>query len=293
MTDQAAGRTAPRSFETDTHQSFLVFRDFFYLKVAIALSFVSVVAYAWHSPLVTPNGGTWVGYTLGTIGALLILWLTWFGYRKRSYASGAGRLEAWLSAHVYLGLSLIIVATLHTGFSFGLNIHTLAYTLMMLVIASGAFGVFAYVRYPTIMTQNRRGTTLAQLLSRIAALDGEAKQLAMALPDDISAAVTRAITETRIGGSAWRQLSGRDPSCATTAALAKVRQSVERLPDDMTAGGRELLVVLSRKAELLGRTRRDLRYKALMDIWLYFHVPLTFGLLAALVGHVIAVFYYF
>ena len=29
-----------------------------------------------------------------------------------------------------------------------------------------------------------------------------------------------------------------------------------------------------------------------MDIWLYFHVPLTFALLAALVTHIVSVFIY-
>ena len=36
----------------------------------------------------------------------------------------------------------------------------------------------------------------------------------------------------------------------------------------------------------------DIRYKAIMDIWLYFHVPLTFALLAALVTHIVSVFIY-
>jgi hypothetical protein len=37
------------------------------------------------------NGGSWYGYTLGTIGALLILWLTMLGMRKRAMTRGAGR----------------------------------------------------------------------------------------------------------------------------------------------------------------------------------------------------------
>jgi len=38
--------------------------------------------------------------------------------------------------------------------------------------------------------------------------------------------------------------------------------------------------------------RRDVQLKAMLEIWLYFHVPLSFALLAALAGHVISVFYY-
>ena len=32
--------------------------------------------------------------------------------------------------------------------------------------------------------------------------------------------------------------------------------------------------------------------KAIMEIWLYFHVPLSIALLAALIGHIISVFFY-
>ena len=73
------------------------------------------MAYAWHQPAVKPYGGTWLGYTLGSIGALLVLWLMWFGVRKRRYSSNAGTVQGWLSAHVYLGTSLLVIATLHTG----------------------------------------------------------------------------------------------------------------------------------------------------------------------------------
>ena len=41
-----------------------------------ALSLVAILAYALIDAKPRPNGGSWYGYTLGTIGALLILWLT-------------------------------------------------------------------------------------------------------------------------------------------------------------------------------------------------------------------------
>jgi hypothetical protein len=42
---------------------------------------------------------------------------------------------------------------------------------------------------------------------------------------------------------------------------------------------------------LLGRVRRDISYKAMMDLWLYLHVPLTFMLLVALLAHIFSVFF--
>ena len=55
------------------HGSFLAHANKRWLWVALALLLVTLVAYAWHSPTgATPNGGTWLGYTLGTVGALLI-----------------------------------------------------------------------------------------------------------------------------------------------------------------------------------------------------------------------------
>jgi hypothetical protein len=274
------------------HDSILTYARSRYLWLALALMAGSLAAYVWHDPGGPPNGGTWLGYTLGTIGALLIFWLTWFGWRKRSY-SRAGRVQGYLSAHVYLGLSLIVVATLHTGFQFGWNVHTLAYVLMLLVIASGVFGIIAYIRYPTLMTENRRGMSTQQFMSRIATLDGEARQVALSLSDEIAQVVARASQNTRVGGSVLRQLSGHDPHCATTAALGEVQELVGRLAPSQAANGRALLVLLSQKAEFLRRLRRDIQYKAIMDIWLYVHVPVTFALLAALTAHIVSVFFYF
>ena len=50
-------------------------------------------------------------------------------------------------------------------------------------------------------------------------------------------------------------------------------------------------VLLDEKAQLLARARRDISYKAMMDIWLYLHVPLSFALLAALLAHIVSVFF--
>lgn len=291
MSDPLAVIAAARASARPTrHESFLAYDRFRFLKWGTILVLLSIVLYCTVRPWGQPYGGGWTGYTLGTIGVALILWLTWFGYRKRTYSENYGRLAARLSAHVYLGLALFFVATLHTGFHFGWNIHTLAYALMCIVIGSGVFGVFAYARYPRAMTENRQSMTTAQMLARIASIDDELRTVVMPLDDATVAMIERAIQTNAIGGSAWRQLTGRYPNCATAAAIAHMEAIAEGHTIVQDAW-RQTLLKLSEKAAVLSRIRRDIRLKALMEVWLYFHVPLTFALIAALIAHVVAIFY--
>lgn len=273
------------------HQSILVYRSFRYLKIGFLLVLLALIAYWIHRPYGgVANGASWLGYTLGGVSAAIVLWLMWLGIRKRRYGIGKMKLEDWVSAHVYLGLSLVVLATLHSGFQFGWNVHTLAYGLMMLVIASGIFGVYAYVRYPRVVTENRRGLTLDKMLTQIADLDKEMRGVGVELGEEVNRAILKAAQETRVGGSLGRMLSGVDPKCATTAARRFIENASSAGGDEVRL--RRLLALLVRKEELLRRARRDVQLAALMQIWLFVHVPLSFALLAALISHVVAVFFY-
>jgi hypothetical protein len=274
------------------HYSVLEYAGFRWFKVAAALAAVASVAYLWHQPALKPNGGTWLGYTLGTIAGLLILWLLWYGVRKRRYRSTAGTVQGWLSAHVYLGTALVVVATLHTGFELGWNIHTLTYVLMLVVVASGFYGVFAYLRVPEAMTANLGEDTLQSILLRVSYLDRDMREKALSLPDALFALVDRSVAGTRLGGNAFRLVSGRDPACPTAAAVREWPQLARRLTGEVAKLDKEVFALLAQKNELLARARRDLRHKAALDLWLYVHVPLAFALLAALVAHVVSVFIY-
>ena len=274
------------------HYSILEYARFRWFKAAILLATVAAALYLWHEPPLKPYGGTWLGYGLGTLGAILILWLLWYGVRKRRYRSTAGSLQGWLSAHVYLGTTLIVVVTLHTGFELGWNVHTLAYVLMLAVVASGFYGVFFYLRVPRAMTANLGEDTLDSILLRVADIDREARERALSLPDNMLALVNRAATQTRLGGSFLRLLTGRDTKCPTWAAIDGWGEAGKKLKGDSARLGKDVYGLLLEKHELLQRARRDLRHKALLDLWLYVHVPLAFALLAALVAHVVSVFIY-
>ncbi len=274
------------------HGTFLEYKKFRYLKLATLVSVAAIAAYAFHRPPVGPYGGTWLGYTLGTIGALLILMLLWFGIRKRNYSASDANLQGWLSAHVYMGATLIIFATLHAGFEVGWNVHTLAYVLMLLVIFSGFYGIYSYVRFPSMITGNIGDDTLDSLMLKISAQDSEARKIAMHLPDNLVQAVQSAAQNTIIGGSLWNQVSGVQRDCPTTAALDIIQKSGANLKGDAGKFNHELYAVMLQKKTLVERARGDISYKARMSIWLFFHVPLSIALLAALAAHIVSVFFY-
>ena len=256
-----------------------------------------------------PNGGTWLGYTLGGIGAALILWLTALGVRKRSYSSSLGTLRGWTSAHIYLGLALIVVATLHTGFQFGWNLHTLCYVLMLIVIASGIFGMVVYLRYPQVMSSNRAGIKPDVLLEEINDLDQRALRIANEMPRRFGDVLRSNREGTRVGGSTRAILGGHDLSTIALPTAGGTPQQVSNseqaalldwLGDELarstdgelTKRIGDLLSVVATRRNQLRRLRRDAQIRGWLEIWLYVHVPVTLALIGTLIAHVVSVFLY-
>jgi hypothetical protein len=291
------------------HQSFFNYKNYRYAFRAGLLG-VAVIAAYMFAPLREPSsGGTWLGYTLGTIAALLIIYLSWYGVRRRTFGKG-GSAAGWLSAHVYFGLVLLLVTTLHCGFQFGWNIHTATYVLLLLVVVSGCWGVYAYARYPGLIIRQRGNVSRSDLIDEIHQLDGRALKVAMMLPADVHDLVADTIHRTQVGGTIWAMLRGYDESTmllpAPSGAGARIvsnhsqRALIEVLAGrlaaqtDSTEIGKmhTLLDIVARKATLVGKLQRDVQLQGLIQFWLYLHLPLCFALLVALVAHVIAVFFY-
>lgn len=290
------------------HESILAFSKRRYLWVALMITALAIVAYWIDDPQEPANGGTLLGYTLGTIGTLLVIWLTWFGVRKRRYSSTVGTVQGWLSAHVYLGVALLIIVLLHAGFQFGLNVHTLAFVLMILVIASGLYGVFIYMKYPGRVSENRGGASRPELLDQLEDIDRRSQRVAENLPDDYGQLVSSGVSRTQLGSTLWSRLRGKDLSQivlreagGTTvtanpgqeAALDWLADQQSRATDaDSAARIGELSALLRNKRQLLRQLGEDLRLQATMETWLYLHVPLTAALWVALLVHIISVFLY-
>jgi len=309
-------------------ESFLAHDQFRYLKIALALVAVALVIYIGYEPVGGRGGDSWVGYGLGGLAAALVLLLLWYGIRKRRFYSTMGTVRGWLSAHVYLGGAVVIIATLHCAFEFGFNIHTLAYALLVATVASGLYGAYAYARFPSLMSANRVGVGLQAMLDEVASLEQQAVELADRIDDATHQIALRSFRSSTIGGGLLTQLRGGRPKqarkeeqraeeflneknqtlvadletikakeaerimnaestmqfVASNVARAEPGQQVERM--------RQLMDLLRRRRTLVDRLNQDIQHRALLQLWLYLHVPLSVGLLAALGAHVVSVFTY-
>ncbi len=293
------------------HQSFLSiarYRYAIYASVLCAASAAVYVVDSWHE---RPGGGTVLGYTLGGVAAALVLFLMSYGIRRRSFKGRAGSTKRWLSMHVYFGLGVLVVATLHGGLQFGYNVHTLAYLLLCLVVLSGCWGVYAYLRYPALMARERGAAGREELQVRLAEVDRQALNLASGLEPEIQDLIADAVLRTRLGGGIWAQLRGRDQSMllltplrergfsrlvansgqeALIAQLAKCEATSQDAAAQRTL--HQLLRISGDKAVLVRSVQRDIQLQGLLQFWLYLHLPLSFAMLAALAVHVFSVFYY-
>jgi len=166
------------------------------------------------------------------------------------------------------------------------------------------------------MTRNRESATRDAMLDEIVDIDQNALALADGVDPKIHAVVLRSIQNTKLGGGVWSQLRARDGSdlaissliaameerrqrgteASSTGKTATIFAMVDFLAsnanDKQTEALRKLIDMITRKKGLASKVARDMQYQAVMEIWLYFHVPISFALLAALIGHIVSSFFY-
>ncbi len=121
-------------------------------------------AYSDLATLFAPTG--LVGQGFGIVGAgLILLGVGGYTARKRlRFLARLGALRHWLQVHIFMCTLGPFLVLLHTTFKFG-GIVSIAFWSMAIVVASGVFGRYVYVRIPK--TINGRFLTLDAIGERV------------------------------------------------------------------------------------------------------------------------------
>ena len=196
---------------------------------------------------------------------------------------------------MYLGLSLLVLATLHAGLKFDLNVHTVAYALMVIVIVSGMAGVLLYANLPRALSANRGETTQREMVETIHSLDRQLAEAAQPLTGRSASAVRLSLERTVIAGGLFARLTGFRPRSANRRALEQIRRLIARAKPDVESDPKLLEPIrelLSQKELTLNKLRRHVQIRSQLEVWLKIHVPATVALLIAIFVHIYSVFFY-
>jgi hypothetical protein len=259
-----------------------------------------IASYAWYAREAgeTHGGTRWgIGYGIGA--SALVLLLVAFAWRKRAYRSKAGTLEGWLQAHVVLGALAPLVVLCHSGFRFEDRVAVAAFGALGAVWLSGIVGAVLYSVYPRLLTEVQSSLSTAEISERLNRLAGSMARVAAGRSqafEGVCREVLGSAVPARLAG--WRLLWGWLPggrsarAGAGGAGAGELGRLLARVPPEEQEPLRQLMVLARQHRELHLRLAYQERYKNLLDVWLWVHVPLSVALLVLIAAHVVAAFYF-
>jgi hypothetical protein len=268
-------------------ETFISYRNFRWLKITALALILCASVYVMNDPVGGRNGGTVVGYSFGTISTIGIVWLMAYGARKRAYQSSLGTVEGWLAAHVWLGLGLLALVPLHAGFSFGANVHTLAYVLMVITILTGVWGMVNYATLADRIESHRGGGKRSHMLEQVQSLSQEIEALCAGKSDAFLELVQRFdfnFAPTFISIIRKAQVPHVDQNLAGGAVL--------KVPESERDDSLRVIGAIDRKSDLAILILEEARIRTLLRLWLFIHVPVSVALCVAVVIHILLVFFF-
>lgn len=270
-----------------TQETFIRYKNFRWLWITAAALVVLSVAYLINSPVGGRNGGTALGYAYGALATIGIIWLMAYGLRKRAYHSSLGTVEGWLAAHVWIGIGLLLVVPLHSGFSFGCNVHTAAYVFMVVTILTGIWGTANYATLSGKIMAHRGGAKDAVLLEQIADVGTHAESLC-AGKSDAYLAIFNSFS-VPLKPTLMSLLLARHAYAIDQHAVSEM---LSKVPESERADAMRLIGLLDQRLDMVRTLVEQARIKALLKVWLYVHVPVAFALCVALAIHIFSVFFF-
>jgi hypothetical protein len=114
-----------------------------------------------------PGGGSLPGFTFGVAGGGIIIFEFLLWPRKRYRKWRVGSAQAWLRAHIWLGLFVLPLLILHSGFRFGGTLSTVLLLLLVVVVVSGVVGLVLQQFVPGRLLEEVPGETVPTQLERV------------------------------------------------------------------------------------------------------------------------------
>ncbi|MDX2308998.1 MAG: pyridine nucleotide-disulfide oxidoreductase [Hyphomicrobium sp.] len=267
--------------------------------IAFASAIIAIIATAWlqrdEGHLTAETG---LGYWFGIIGAVIMLVLVAYPFRKRlAFMSRLGRVSLWFRIHMVLGIVGPTFVVLHTNFKLGSLNSRLALFTMLIVVASGIVGRYLYAKVHKGLYG--RHAELRDILADIGALKSSLGHEIAGLPDLLKSLEEHAARASAGSGLLAALTSGPRAAWTRSKAVHEIERAIRASPAWRNVPHRQrrayvkeidqrlrLFFAAVRKAERLAVFDR------LFSLWHHLHLPLFVMLALTVVIHIIAVHRY-
>jgi len=233
----------------------------------IGAVYLSIVSYAEM-----PAASSLFGHSLGILGFIMMLMTeTLYSVRKRYQFARWGKLQNWLSFHIFTGLVGPFLVFLHTSWKFqGLaGVLTL---MTLIIVASGFVGRYFYTAIP----RAPEGTALetAQVLELIKSNQDQIKSwLSQYFPEQ-SSAILPDDPDQKLSLPTENELLNLAQTSQNPKAVQHIRE------------------IITHNAKLHNQLSHLDRTRKLLAIWHTVHVPLGLSLFLVAFVHIFAALYY-
>jgi hypothetical protein len=283
----------------------LAYKQYRYLWICLLLGLAAIVAYVVHSPIDPPNGDTVLGYTLGISAACIAVILCLLAAKKRWWLLWLGSQQAWVSMHIYLGLLMLLLAFLHSGFQLGWNLHGSLMICLLLLSISGVVGTYFYLLGPQKLARVSSGVNSDALLDQIEELEHQslsaARQLSLDCYHVVASAINRRVPES-LWGLNFKKSKVELPADNGFRIECNDKQQglmawlyAEKLADKDVARQRQWEVLIEgcqQHDNVRLNYSKARRLEWLMKAWLKCHIVLATLLMGMLLAHIIVVLQY-
>lgn len=274
-------------------ENFLTYRNKRWMWFGIISAILLIISYLVYSRQTVPHGGTAMGLAYGVLGTGIILVLMALGIRKRRYSSALGTVQGWTSAHVYLGLLTLLIISMHAGFRFRPDVHTLAFVLLTIVVLSGILGVLLYLTIPPRLTKYEAGIQADKIDREITHIMEEIRTLSKDKSDAFADVYRREISRAHSRGhQGWRILFREPGDLMLSNRAQELAAAAPGIPSGEFAAFQSVSRLVMQRAQLETTLVAQMRLKNAMEAWLYVHVPVSIAMMIAIAVHVVVVFYY-
>ena len=206
-----------------------------------------------------------------------------------------GRLRSWYLWHLSLGTVSVLMILLHSGFRFGNVIATLAFICLVGVVLTGFAGLYLYWTVPPRLTviEERAERTPEELREELSEVTSALGEIAanksksfldvynqeIAIPGVEMMPSLRWLTQA---ATLDRDLSRPD----------RLRLIVKEIPPAEQEDFRKAMRLIFRKEKIEISLYPQLRYEYLLKVWLSAHIPLSGGMWAFSLIHIVSVLVY-